>query len=279
MRPFLNRLALASALAGLSLATYASDAIASVTIGQAAPAPPPNTCSNLTADWLQPTVMSGNSYVVPAVGTITSWTTRASSTPSGQRYTMKVFRHVSGSNYTVVGHDGPHPLANGAINTFPTSIGVMPGDLLGMNDNDLAAPVSTACIYASPGNTVYFRSGNLADAGSGSFLSPAANSRMNIQAVFEPSNSFTIGATLRDRKRGTATLAVILPNPGELTGSGNGAAVASAPAVTSESVGAGQAQLLIKAKGKKKRKLNDRGKVKLNVAITYTPVNGDPGTQ
>jgi hypothetical protein len=36
---------------------------------------------------------------------------------------------------------------------------------------------------------------------------------------------------------------------------------------------------LIKAKGKKKKQLNQKGKVKLNVAITYTPTGGDPSTQ
>ena len=46
----------------------------------------------------------------------------------------------------------------------------------------------------------------------------------------------------------------------------------------SKSVAAGSAQLLIKA-GEKKRKLNKTGKVKLNVAITYTPTGGDPSTQ
>lgn len=47
----------------------------------------------------------------------------------------------------------------------------------------------------------------------------------------------------------------------------------------SKSVGAGQAQLLITATGKKKRKLNETGKVKLNVAINYTPTGGSPSTQ
>ena len=36
---------------------------------------------------------------------------------------------------------------------------------------------------------------------------------------------------------------------------------------------------MYKAKGKKKRKLNETGKVKLNVAVTYTPTGGDPSTQ
>jgi hypothetical protein len=75
----------------------------------------------------------------------------------------------------------------------------------------------------------------------------------------------------------TATFTATVPNPGDLTASGNG--VKAAAAVTSKAVGAGPAQLLIKAKGKKKRKLNETGKVKLNVAITYTPTGGDPSTQ
>ena len=95
-----------------------------------------------------------------------------------------------------------------------------------------------------------------------------------------PSNSLTLGKVKRNTKKGTATITVNVPNPGELTGSGKGAKVARASgAVTSKAVSAGNAQLLIKAKGKKKRKLNKRGKVKLKVAITYTPTGGAPNTQ
>jgi hypothetical protein len=99
-------------------------------------------------------------------------------------------------------------------------------------------------------------------------------------AVFvDPTNAFTLGKTALNKKKGTATLNLTLPNPGELTASGNGVKASSAGARTSKSVGAGQAKLLIKAKGKKMRKLNETGKVKLNVAVTYTPTGGDPNTQ
>src|SRR5262249_23614464 len=67
-----------------------------------------------------------------------------------------------------------------------------------------------------------------------------------------PSNAFTVGAITHNKKKGTGTLTVNLPNPGELTGSGQGVSAAGA-AVTSKSVPAGPARLLIKAKGKKKR--------------------------
>ena len=100
-------------------------------------------------------------------------------------------------------------------------------------------------------------------------------------AIFvKPSNAVTLGAITRNKKKGTATLPVNVPNPGELTGSGNGVKASSAGrAVISKSVGAGQAQLLIKAKGKKKKQLNQEGKVKLSVAVTYTPTGGDTSTQ
>jgi hypothetical protein len=94
------------------------------------------------------------------------------------------------------------------------------------------------------------------------------------------SNAFTIATIRRNKKKGTATVSVNLPDPGELVGSGKGVKAASAGrAVTSKSAGAGQAQLVIKAKGKKKRKLTRTGKVKLNVAITFTPTGGKANTQ
>lgn len=100
-------------------------------------------------------------------------------------------------------------------------------------------------------------------------------------AVFvEPTNSFSVGAVKRNKKKGTATINLTLPNPGELTGSGKGVKASSAGgAVISKPVGAGQAQLLIKAKGKKKKKLNQKGKAKLSVAISFTPTGGQPNTQ
>jgi hypothetical protein len=101
-----------------------------------------------------------------------------------------------------------------------------------------------------------------------------------LDRAITPSNAFTIDGIRRNKKKGTATITVSLPNPGELAATGNGVKASSArQAVISKSVGAGQAQLLIKAKGKKKRKLNRKGKTKLNLAITYTPTLGRSNTQ
>jgi hypothetical protein len=127
--------------------------------------------------------------------------------------------------------------------------------------------------------TVNFYLGDLANGASAPFELDT-NYLLNIEATLDPTNTFSLGQITRNKKKGTATIDLTLPNSGDLTGSGNGVNAASArQAVTSKSVGAGQAQLLIKAKGKKKKQLNQKGKVKLNVTITYTPTSGSASTQ
>ena len=244
-----------------------------MTLGQLA-ASPQTECIGVF-DTTQPTVTSGNTYVVPGAGTITSWSHNAVAGPD-QTLTMKIFRKVADpARYQVDGHDGPRPLAGGQLNPFPASVPVKTGDVLGVSGN---SSVDTACTFAAPGDSVLTINANLADGESADFSS-ASNHRVNVSAVFVPSNSFTPGAITRNKKKGIATLTVNVPNPGELTGSGNGVKASSAGAVISKSVGAGQAQLLIKAQGKKKKQLNQKGKVKLSVAVTYTPTSGDPSTQ
>jgi hypothetical protein len=246
-----------------------------VTLGQLAPSPVSATCGTLKQDFLQPSVSSGNSYVVPGNGTITSWSTNAYAN-AGQMWTMKIFRKVGDpATYAVVGHAGPRPLSAGTVNSFPASIAVKPGDVLGINDNDGSAKVN-ACRIDAPDEALYL-TGGLADGASDSF-GTLADSRLNVTAVFEPTNTFTLGSISRNKKKGSAVLAVNVPNAGEVALSGNG--VKASRAVEATAVTApGNAQVVIKATGKKKRKLSENGKVKLNVAVTYTPTGGAASTQ
>ena len=286
----MKRLGVAASLAALSLAASASTAAGAVTFGQLAPGTPPLTsCSGeFPEDRFNTTGGSGNSYVVPGAGTIVSWSTNAAAGP-GQMLTMKIFRKSAGPmDYSVVGHD-TRPLTPGTVNTFPVAIPipVQAGDVLGLNTANDAPGDANACQFASPGAVQLAYSGNVLDGQVATFELADPNFNVNVAAEFEPSNAaavpkpsntFTLGKTQRNQKKGTATITVDVPNPGKLTGSGSGVSAAGA-AVISKQVGAGQAQLLIKAKGKKKRKLNDTGKVTLNVAITYTPTGGDPRTR
>jgi hypothetical protein len=250
-----------------------------VTIGQTG-TPGPGLCSD-PYDWVQVTVASGNAYVVPTTGGISAWTVISWSTQAGAgggRLTMKIYRPLGGTIYGVVGHDGPRSLLGGAFNTFTTSIAVKAGDVLGSSTpSDSGFP---ACSFSAPGDLILYREGDLADGQSGTFPNSTPDTRLDVSAVITPTNAFTLDKAKLNKKKGTATLAIDVPNPGELTGSGKGVKVAGAAgAVISKSVPAGPAQLLIKAKGKKKKKLNETGKVKLNVAVTYTPTGGDPATQ
>jgi hypothetical protein len=90
-----------------------------------------------------------------------------------------------------------------------------------------------------------------------------------------PSNRISLGKPKLNLKRGTATLPVSVPGPGELSLSGNG--VMAARAIGVSAVDAQRVvRLLIAAKGAKRRKLNETGKVTVNPKITFTPNGGDP---
>jgi hypothetical protein len=274
-RKAIRRFPQLACLALFSMAAAAHPAGASVTLGQLAPGvSPPADCANPSPfDLLQPTVTSGNSYVVPAAGTITSWSHNASA-DAGQALALKVFRNVSGATYAVVGHDGPRPVTASTVNTFSgLSIPVKPGDVIGLNDGP-----PSACAFAVPGDSILERPGDLADGASGAFNN-RTGVRANVTAALAPTNTFTLGRVTRNKKKGTATLTASLPNPGELTASGSGVKAGGAAVISKAVTAPGETKLLIKAKGKKKRKLNETGKVKLNVKVAYTPTGGDPSKQ
>jgi hypothetical protein len=265
-----------TAAVAMALSAGPNVAGASVTLGQTPATPPPiSTCSNVNADWLQPTEVSGNSYVVPAFGTITSWSTHTSPTVN-QQWSMRIYRLVSDLTYEVVFREDPHTLEASALNTFQVKVPVQPGDLLGMNPT-AAGNVNSACLTASPGNTVRWRNGNLAVGGSGVFGGQAMNSRLNISAVFEPSNTFTLSPVTRNKKKGTAVVTITVPNPGKLSGGGKG--VKFIGGLPKQAVPAGPTLLRIKARGRQKRKLRTTGKVKLRVTLGYTPTGGAQSTQ
>ncbi len=169
-----------TAAAVAMLAMQGAAAAAPVTIGQLAPGVAVTNCGTSPFDLVQPTVTSGNSYVVPAGGVVvTAWSTNVPA-GAGQMLEMKVFRPAGGTSYTVVGHDGPRALTPGGVNTFSTRIFVQAGDVLG---DTIAGTASNACDFPVPGDTHPERAGDLADGSTGDFNSTSSNTRVNVTAV------------------------------------------------------------------------------------------------
>jgi hypothetical protein len=257
-------------------------------------------CGNLLLQSVSPPT---DPYAAPSAGVITSWSYQASSVPV--QLQLKAGRAAGTNQFTIVAESAVETAASPGLNTFATRISVQAGDPIGIRPVTNGLP----CIRGmSPGYSysAYVMGDDLSPGTTATFNPPNPNVQLDVAANLEPdadtdgfgdetqdrclgvpgpmdgcpSNAFTFGELKRNKKNGTATLTVSVPNPGDLTGSGSGARVASAKRVMlSKSVGAGAAELLIKAKGKKRRKLNRTGKVRLNVAVTYTPAGGQPNTQ
>ena len=217
----------------------------------------------------------------PNSGGTTNWTIvsyRVLVNSTG-RFALRVIHPAAGGTYTGAGTSPPATPSGTGLQSFSANLPISAGDLIGLDLVDNSSLIKAADV---PGSTVYEwgNNGFLAD---GQTLPPAYNypdTELGFNADLVPTNTITVGTTQRNKKKGTATINLTLPNPGDLSIIGKGVKAASAGgAVISKSVGAGAAQLLVKATGKKKRILNKTGKVKMKGTITYTPHLGDPQTQ
>lgn len=170
---------------------FSPSAEAQITVGQVAPGTNPLlSCGFVSAfDEYQTTVSSGASYTVPAPGgVLTSWSTNAGA-GAGQTLGLKVFRPVSPATFQVVGHDGPRPLAPSILNTFPVSIPVRAGDIVGL----VAPPgagggIPTACEFETGrlADRIGFRKGEAPDGTIFTQEEEETGSRVNVAATLLP---------------------------------------------------------------------------------------------
>jgi glucose/arabinose dehydrogenase len=102
-----------------------------------------------------------------------------------------------------------------------------------------------------------------------------------------PPNDFEFGKVKRHERKGTATLTVEVPGPGELGLSGKGVVEIGGPVVearASRLVDGGAEKLAVKprrngaAARQILRRLRDRGKATVRVLVTYLPTGGSPNT-
>jgi hypothetical protein len=242
---------------------------AAVTLGQLPPTAPSVSGCVATADYLQPSITSGNLYIARQAGTITSWSTRSAG--GGATYTFKVFRRTSDPDvFQVLAHAPPHPLTSG-LNTVPVNIAVRPGDMIGLNESGGL----NSCTFSQPFDAVLTRGGDLSDGATGTFT--AENDvRLNLSAVLVPSNDFTVAMITRDRARGSATVTVNVSNPGVIAISGKGLKKRNASKTVAV---AGTIQFQIASAGARKRRLEKTGKVILTPTLTFFPTGGDPASK
>jgi DNA-binding beta-propeller fold protein YncE len=173
--------------------------------------------------------------------------------------------------------------------------GSRPGSTLGCSQGTWASDLVGSFLYRAPQSFSYAWSNKGSDiaGASASTYKPAAvgNYRCRITASNQagPTSQtsslhtvFRLGKLTRNKRKGTATLAVIVPSRGRLVLTGKGV-VKQRPARAAETSktisSAGKVKLQIKAKGRKKRMLDRRGKVKVKLMVKFQPQGGPQGTQ
>lgn len=208
------------------LATLAvsASAEAQVTIGQLAPTPNPVDCDFPGPfDEIQTAVAAGASYVVPASGAITSWSTNAGK-GAGQRLGLKVFRPTGPDSFLVVGQDD-RALAPSALNTFPVTIPVQAGDVLGLHVPGETESAVTACGFetGSMGDKFSFQEGNVAPGGTMNFSENNTGFRLNLSATVLASPALSAISGTSGSLKGGSKVVIAGANFASLTGVSFGA--------------------------------------------------------
>jgi hypothetical protein len=253
------------------------------------------------------TVPGTPSYATPH-GVLTSWRFHSSGDTAAGAVRLKIFRYTgTGLAFQVLAESSLKTLEPDTAYDFKERIPVDQGDLLGltaMGDAEVGITVP-----GTPQNQLaQFGGGDIPPGQTGTATIAWPNLRPSVAATVESDADadgfgddtqdkcpvdrttqalcqFSFGKLKRNKKRGTAVLPVTVPGAGTLSLSGRG--VAGQQASTSRAASAGgravasasTVKLMVKGKGKKRKALNKTGKVKLNLAITYTPTGGDPSTK
>jgi hypothetical protein len=147
MKPLLHTMCCTFACLALSLAGASAVEAATVPLGQTAPAGTPASCLDCTT-FQQASGSTSPVYAVPSGGgTLTSWSVQGA--PSAADCLvfqclarLRVLRPDGSGGYTVSAESAEQTIGPGALNTFPVSLPVQPGDLLGLEGTQI--PFSAA---------------------------------------------------------------------------------------------------------------------------------------
>jgi hypothetical protein len=224
------------------------------------------TATNLT---LPDSSLAPGGLTSPVNGTVTSWRLRANAAPNVR---LRILRRGAGDTFTGVGTSGPAGFAGpeGISAPIATSLPIQTGDSIG-----LESPNGNL-IYGENilGGAAFWNMPVLADGsaprapnGTGPMV------EVMVQATIEPTNTVTFGAITRNKRKGTATVTMSVPNAGQLSYAGTGVSVTGPVTVAA----AGDVQLAVSALGKKRKKLKRKGKAGVSFTVTFTPTFGSTG--
>jgi hypothetical protein len=272
--------ALATSLVAVSLAASVSPAGAAVTIGSdlarvpnsAANYSPRPTFSNVS---LAADRQASGGLASPVNGTVVRWRLRVGD--STRVTNLRIVRPMGRGVFTGAGTSPSVTPPIHATTSYGVQLPIRIGDYIGLDccNPAIFAPDAEFFVTGTTAIRNEWQPG-LADGGQGRAPLRTNPYEIALNAEVNPTSTFALQMITHNKRRGTATIAAKVPNPGELTGSGKGV---NATVISRKVRAPGRVKLLIKAKGRKKRKLNSTGKVRVRPEITYTPTGGSANTQ
>jgi hypothetical protein len=259
--------------AAAAVIATAGAAQGSVTIGSSlvSPANESGPCSvpcTVTNQVLVSSSLAPGGLASPVNGTVKSWSFKAQA--AGYSLGLRILRPASGNTFTAVGTSSTVMSTGGVQGPVATSLPIRAGDHIGLN---ASAGAIILCDCGSPNLALSWTSPPLAD-GDSREGSDVFNREVLVQASVEPTNNVTFGAVKRNTRSGSAKVAINVPNPGTLKYGGSRVSVAGPSSLV---IGTA-IQLTVKAKGKSKKKLDQKGKVKVALNVTFTPTGGTAAT-
>ncbi len=245
----------------------AATAGANVTIGS------PNTAATVlgvSGDCVcvhSPAAIPGSMVTSPVNGTVVRWTVQWNGSGSAR---FRVIRPLTGASALFVssGATTPVPILT---HSFDTSQAISIGDRIGVED----AAVDGALGNTTPTAGASFDTWNPAPADGASPPAPTANSpgELLLNAEIRPTNTFT-SAVRSNKKKGTATLTLQLPNAGSVEIGGGPVRPQTAAASA-----AGALTLKLTPTKKARKRLRTKGKAKGSIAVAFKPNFGDSAQQ
>jgi hypothetical protein len=219
----------------------------------------------------------GANVFSPITGTIVRW--RLQGNFVGGPFKLRVLRPTGGGAYAGIATSAAQRPMGTGTKVFPTDLPIQAGDLIGLDDT---YNTQDAFFFLSvPGAAASGWTPHLADGGAAATPNGSAGGEVgfNADVATAPPNQFSFGKLKRNKRNGTALLAVNLPGAGTVALTGDD--VKQQPPKDTGLTAPGVVKLKVKAAGNGLFKLRHTGKAKVKVTVTYTPI-GDlaaPNTQ